>query len=76
MEHQNILNLLNEASDSKFETWKWNIVNDQSANTKVLKSNFYDYNDAYILLRCYITVAAVHATKVAFKSFAPLTKCI
>ena len=72
MEHQNILNLLNEASDSKFE----NIVNDQSANTKVLKSNFYDYNDAYILLRCYITVAAVHATKVAFKSFAPLTKCI
>ena len=30
MEHQNILNLLNEASDSKFVTRKWNIVNDQS----------------------------------------------
>ena len=29
MEHQKILNLLNEASDSKFVTRKWNIVNDQ-----------------------------------------------
>ena len=30
MEHQTILKLLNEASDSKFVTRKWNIVNDQS----------------------------------------------
>ena len=30
MEHQKILNLLNEASDSKFVTRKWNIVNDNS----------------------------------------------
>ena len=30
MEHQKILNLLNEASNSKFVTRKWNIVNDQS----------------------------------------------
>ena len=30
MEHQKLLNLLNEASDSKFVTRKWNIVNDQS----------------------------------------------
>ena len=29
MEHQKILDLLNEASDSKFVTRKWNIVNDQ-----------------------------------------------
>ena len=29
MEHQKILNLLNEASDSKFVTRKWNIVKDQ-----------------------------------------------
>ena len=29
MESQKILNLLNEASDSKFVTRKWNIVNDQ-----------------------------------------------
>ena len=49
MEHQKILNLLNEANDSKFVTRKWNIVNDQSNanydagnetvfNTEVLKS--------------------------------------
>ena len=53
MEHQKILNLLNEASDSKFVTRKWNIVNDQSnanydvaneiiCNTEVLKSNLCD----------------------------------
>ena len=61
MEHQKILNLLNEASDSKFVTRKWNIVNDQSNanydvgneiiyNTEVLKSNLCDYSDAYILV--------------------------
>ena len=30
MEHQQILNLLNEASGSKFVARKWNIVNDNS----------------------------------------------
>ena len=30
MEHQTILNLLNEASDSRFVIRKWNIVDDQS----------------------------------------------
>ena len=30
MEHQKILNLLNEARDSKFVTGKWNIVNGQN----------------------------------------------
>ena len=30
MEHQKSLNLLNEESNSKFVTRKWNIVNDQS----------------------------------------------
>ena len=36
MEHQNILNLLNEASDSKFAPRKWNTVSDQSnANNDV-----------------------------------------
>ena len=29
MEHQKILNLMNEPNDSKFETKKSNIVNDQ-----------------------------------------------
>ena len=57
MEHQKILNLLNEESNSKFVTRKWNIVNDQSNanydvgnyiiyNTEVLKSNLRDFNDA------------------------------
>ena len=30
MKRQKILNLLNEANDSKFVTRKWNIVNDNS----------------------------------------------
>ena len=30
MEHQKMLNLLNEASNYKFVTRKWKIVNDQS----------------------------------------------
>ena len=29
MKHQEILNLLNQASDSKFITRKWNIASDQ-----------------------------------------------
>ena len=56
-EYQKILNLLNEASDSKFVTRKWNLVNHQSNanydlrneiiyNTEVLESNLCDYNDA------------------------------
>ena len=87
MEHQKILNSLNEASDSKFVTRKWNIFNDQSNanydagneiiyNTEVLKSNLCDYNDAYILVRGDITVTAAGVTKVAFKNCAPFTKCI
>ena len=62
MEHKKILNLLSEASDSKFLTRKWNTGNVNSKancdtankivyNTEVLKSNLCDYNDAYILVR-------------------------
>ena len=87
MEHQKILNLLNDAKDSKFVTRKWNIVNDQSNasydvrneviyNIEMLKSNLCDYSDAYILVRGDITVVAVHATQTAFKNCAPFTKCI
>ena len=87
MEHQKILNLLNEAYDSKFVTKKWNIVNDNSNanygvrneinyNTEVLKSNHCDYNDAYILVIGDITVTAAPVAQVAFKNCAPLTKCI
>ena len=69
MEHQKTSNLLNEASDSRFVTWKWNIINDWSnANynvgekiiysREVLKSKFCDYNGANILVRGDITVVA------------------
>ena len=54
MEHQKILNLLNEANDSKFVTRKLNIVNDLSNanydvgneiiyNSEILKSNLCNY---------------------------------
>ena len=86
MEHQKILNLLDEANDSKFMTRKWNIVNDQSHanydvaneifyNAKVLKSNLFYYNAAYILVRGDIATT-VHNIKVAFKNCAPFIKCI
>ena len=57
MERQKILNLLNDASNFRFVTRKWKIINDQSdANyaaqneiifsTGVLKSNHCYYTDA------------------------------
>ena len=60
MEHQKILNLMNDANNSKFLTREWIIVNynlkanydgenETTYNTEVLKSNICDYNDAYIL---------------------------
>ena len=78
---------MNDASDSKFVTRKWNIVNDNSRanydegnettyNTEVLKFNLCDYNDAYILLRGDITVTVAPQIQVAFKNCAPLIKCI
>ena len=87
MELQKILNFLNESNDSKILIIKWNIVNDQSnANydigseiiydTEVLKSNFWDHNDASILVRGDITVTAAPATQVSFENCAPFTKCI
>ena len=87
MEHQKLLNLLNEINDSKFVTKKWNIVNDNwktkyntaseiTYNTEISKSNLCDYNDAYVLVTDNITVVAAPAKQVAFKNCAPFTKCI
>ena len=83
MEHQKILNLLNEPNDSKFVTRKWNIVNDISnanygvgndiiCNTEVLKSNLCDNNDAYILVRGDITIIGHQVTQVTFKKFSTI----
>ena len=87
MDHQKVLNLLNEANDSKFVTRKWNIVNDQSnANydvgneiiyiTEVSKSNLCDYNNTYILVRGDITVTAAPETQVSFKNCTSFSKYI
>ena len=84
MEHKKILNLLNEASDSKFMTRKWNIFNDQSYENhdvgneiiEVLNSNLCDYNDAYNLVRGNATIAGNIAVRVGFKNCAPFTNCM
>ena len=88
MEHQKVLNLLNEASDSKSVTRKWNIVNDQPSaiygvekriiySTKVLRYNLCDYNDAYLLVTGNITITGRNfATEVTFKKCAVFIKCI
>ena len=37
-------------------------------DTEVLKSNLYEFNDAYILVRGDVTIIAHQATQVAFKN--------
>ena len=87
MEYQNILNLLNEANNSKFVTKKQNMINDQSkANYDVgneiiyqvecLKSQFCDYNGTNISVRGHITIIGHQVTRVAFKSCASFIKYI
>ena len=82
-----ILTLLNAASDSRFVIGKWNIVKDESNanynewkeiiyNTKVLKSNFCDYNDASILVRGNITIIRQNIAHAPFINFAPFIKCV
>ena len=78
MERQKLLNLLKEANYSKLVTRKWDIANDLSNanydrgdeniyNTKVLKSNFCNCNDAYIFVRGDIANIGYQATQAAFK---------
>ena len=73
-----MLNLLNEESNSKFVTRKWNIVNNQSDanydvgneiiyNTEILKCNLCGYNNAYILLWGYINIVEGPTTQVVLK---------
>ena len=77
MKHPKVLNLLNEAKDSKFVTRKCNIFNDNSKanygvgseiiyNTVVAKSNLCDYIDAYISVRCNVTIIGNQVTQVSF----------
>ena len=84
MKHQKVLNLLNEANNSKFVTITWNIVNDNSKSiydegNEIIynsKSNLFDYNDGYVLVRGNITIATHNSKQVAFKNCAPFNKYI
>ena len=87
MEHHKILNLLNEANDSKFVTRKWNTANDNSKadysvrneiiyNTKVLKSNFCYYNNAYILVGGDIAIIGDNGHGVVFRNCGAFTNFI
>ena len=84
MDHQEILNLLNKSSDSKYVARKWNIVNDQlnanydagnkMHNRDVLKSSLCNWNDAYILIRGNISIIVDNEHKVLFKNDKCITK--
>ena len=45
-------------------------------NVDVLKTNLCDYNEAYILAKGNVTIAAAPAAQISFKNCAPFTKCI
>ena len=87
----NLLNK-NDVESKNFATRKWYVINDTNntnyggldANnpttvkfkTKVLKPNFCDYSDAYILVTGKISVVGgVGNIRVAFKNCAPFTEC-
>ena len=86
MESQKIISLLEQPDsyESKFQTRKWCIINDQNNgqygkgdqkdsiikfNTETIKSFLVDYSDAYILVTGNIEiVGGNNNTKVTFKS--------
>ena len=91
-ETQNLANLLTDTDNesSKNAMGKWCVINDQD-NTeygegnesgikfkvKVIKSNCFDYSDAYILVTGVIITAGGNAdTKVVFKNCAPFARCV
>ena len=97
MGYQKIIKLLDDTTNqpSKFRTRNWVEINDESRGkydninirfkTSIIRSNLYDYSDAYILAKGTTTVpntaaagVAVNNTnkKVIFKNFAPFTYCI
>ena len=45
-------------------------------NTLMLRSDLYDYNDAYIVLRRRISATATDSKKVIFKNNAPFRSCL
>ena len=90
MEHQKAVNLLNEASGSRFLRKKtgispainqrhiyYELGSDVIYYTEVLNSNLCDFNDACILVRGNIIITRRNnPTQVVFKNFAPFINCI
>ena len=72
MENQKILNLLNDANDSKFVTKNgtfsmiiqihYAAANEITYNTEILRLSLCNYNDTYILVTGNIIVVAAPAT--------------
>ena len=100
MEYQKIINLLGTTLDEvpRFITKKWVEVHDQSGSaddrykpnkqirfkTSMLRSDLYDYSDAYIVVKGDITLTKINGRGIidirnrflAFKNNAPFTNCI
>ena len=87
MEHYKISELLNDSAVSKFVTRKWVEVNDLSSGqyylnknirfkTSMLRADFCDYSDAYIVVKGTIAVERdddnkKRDKKLSFKNNAP-----
>ena len=78
---------MNKSKDSKIVTRNSKIVNDYLNvnynvgneiihNTEVLKSDFCDYNDAYILVRGKIVATTAPNTQASFQNCIQFTMCI
>ena len=52
------------------------VGNEINNSTEVLKSNIWDNNDAYILVRGNITTIGDNGKQVAFKNYSPFIMCI
>ena len=80
-----MLNLMTEPINSRFVTWKCNIVkyqsnsnygvrNDIISSTEVLRTNLCNYNYAYIIVRGNIPLCQNVETRVEFTIFPPFIK--
>ena len=91
MEYQKIVNLLDKASNqpSKFRTRNWVIINDESRGTyagdsikfktTMVRSNLWDYADAYILVKGTTTITGTEnndAARQADERDKVVDKCI
>ena len=92
MEHYKISKLLNDSTVSKFVIRKWIKINDLSSGqysgnknirfkTSILRSDLYDYDDAYIVVKGKITTETdnddkTRNKKLILKDNAPFRSCI